>query len=74
MTDDEFAEKHKAGPTHPAGCTYGGFSCGYWLIAEGCDLEHWERHIVRDDECPCGTTFPGAGTTVVFFDASDELE
>lgn len=25
---------------HPMGCIYGGFSYGYWLIAEGCKLEH----------------------------------
>jgi hypothetical protein len=25
---------------HPRGCVYGGFSRGYWLIAEGCDLWH----------------------------------
>ena len=27
---------------HPAGCVYGGFSAftAYWLIAEGCELDH----------------------------------
>jgi hypothetical protein len=46
---------------HPKGCVYGGFSCGYWLIVEGCKLEHWERHIVVDDEtCACGTRFVGS--------------
>jgi len=29
---------------HPLGCTYGGFSKGYWLVTEGCMLEH-----TRDD-------------------------
>lgn len=47
--------------THAAGCVYGGFSCGYWLIAEGCTLSHWEEHYVGDDQrCPCGIEFPGA--------------
>lgn len=27
---------------HPAGCIYGGFSSGFWMIAEGCQLEHPE--------------------------------
>jgi hypothetical protein len=26
---------------HPLGCVYGGPD-GYWLIAEGCDLDHGE--------------------------------
>lgn len=47
---------------HPAGCTYGGFSCGYWLVAEDCDEFHPETHFVTDDRCPCGITFPGFGT------------
>jgi hypothetical protein len=25
---------------HPAGCTYGGFSEGFWLVAEGCKFDH----------------------------------
>jgi hypothetical protein len=25
---------------HPKGCIYGGFSYGYWLVAEGCKLDH----------------------------------
>lgn len=25
---------------HPMGCIYGGFADGFWLIAEGCELEH----------------------------------
>ena len=25
---------------HAAGCVYGGFGYGYWLIAEGCPLWH----------------------------------
>ena len=71
ISDERFAEMH--GPsTHPAGCTYGGFSCGYWLIADGCDLEHWERHITLENErCACGNHFPGAGRDVVFMDATD---
>jgi hypothetical protein len=28
---------------HPAGCIYGGFSVGYWLIADMCDLDHEVR-------------------------------
>jgi hypothetical protein len=29
---------------HPLGCIFGGgWSCGYWLIVEGCDLDHGER-------------------------------
>jgi len=27
---------------HPMGCIFGGFSDGYWLIAEGCKLSHEE--------------------------------
>ncbi len=54
-------------PTHPAGCSYGGFSCGYWLIAEGCELGHWERHIiVANESCPCGTRYPGAAGVILF--------
>jgi len=57
---------------HPAGCTYGGFSCGYWLVSEGCPLEHWERHLVLEHgRCPCGTVYPGAASMVVFVDATD---
>lgn len=25
---------------HAAGCMYGGFGYGYWLIAKGCPLDH----------------------------------
>lgn len=57
---------------HPAGCIYGGFSCGYWMIAEGCELEHPEKHYVTNDACPCGNTFPGAGTGAVGCDARGE--
>jgi hypothetical protein len=77
MTPDEFARRH--GPSeHAAGCTYGGFSCGYWLISPGCTEEHWEEHIVGDDDtCPCGHVFPGAGRGVVFCESgtppSDEV-
>jgi hypothetical protein len=57
---------------HDAGCTYGGFSCGYWMIADGCTEEHWERHLVSSDNtCPCGTIYPGAGRSEVIFDATD---
>jgi hypothetical protein len=56
--------------THPKGCTYGGFSCGYWLVADGCELEHWETHITNEDVCPCGITFPGARQSEVLFDAT----
>lgn len=71
MTDEKFAELH--GPSeHPAGCTYGGFSCGYWLVVEDCEREHWERHIVlADGTCPCGNSFPGASNTVVFYEQAD---
>ena len=27
---------------HRAGCRFGGFSLGYWIIAEGCPLFHGE--------------------------------
>lgn len=57
---------------HSAGCLYGGFSCGYWLIADGCDEFHPETHYVTDDRCPCGTEFPGAGTGVFVSDANDK--
>jgi hypothetical protein len=59
---------------HPEGCVYGGFSCGYWMIVEGCKLEHWERHIVlANDHCACGTHYPGAaGPCAVEFDATAE--
>jgi hypothetical protein len=62
---------HVSDGTHPAGCTYGGFSCGYWLISEGCTEYHPETHYVTDDRCPCGNEFPGAGTGVVVSDAED---
>lgn len=57
---------------HAAGCTYGGFSCGYWLLVEGCPEYHPETHIVTDDHCPCGHEFPGAGTGKVVSDAEDK--
>lgn len=28
--------------THPAGCIFGGFSDGYWMIVEGCTRFHGE--------------------------------
>lgn len=56
---------------HAAGCTYGGFSCGYWLVVEGCDEYHPETHIVRDGRCPCGNAFPGLGDGKVVSDADD---
>lgn len=28
---------------HPAGCIYGGFSKGYWLVADDCDRSHGEE-------------------------------
>lgn len=60
-----------APPEHPAGCSFGGFSCGYWLVSDGCELEHWETHYVQEhDHCPCGVLFPGAGGSQVFFDAT----
>lgn len=27
---------------HPLGCIYGGFGYGYWMIADGCELDHGE--------------------------------
>jgi hypothetical protein len=57
--------------THEAGCTYGGFSCGYWLVVDGCDEYHPETHYVTDDYCPCGHEFAGAGTMAVVYDAHD---
>ena len=57
--------------THDAGCVYGGFSCGYWLVVEGCPEYHPEKHYVTDDFCPCGNEFPCAGTCVVVADAQD---
>jgi hypothetical protein len=58
---------------HAAGCCYGGFSCGYWLVVDGCELEHHERHYVgADGRCPCGTLYPGAANCVVGFDATTE--
>lgn len=38
---------------HPAGCVYGGFSCGYWLIAKDCPFEHPMFHChTKDEPCP----------------------
>ena len=66
LTDRDFAAR-LGEPIHPAGCTYGGFSCGYWLTSPECGLDHWERHIVGPDgTCPCGHEFPGAANEVVF--------
>jgi hypothetical protein len=72
MTEEKFAAL--LGDTeHEAGCVYGGFSCGYWLISDECDLEHWEKHIVlADGRCPCGSECPGAFSTVVFLNASED--
>ncbi len=57
---------------HDAGCVYGGFSCGYWLISDDCDLDHWEHHYsAADDHCPCGNHFPGAGRNKVAFNRTD---
>jgi hypothetical protein len=58
--------------THAAGCTYGGFSCGYWLLVEGCEEYHPETHYATDDRCPCGHEFAGAGTGVFVSDAQDK--
>jgi hypothetical protein len=30
---------------HAAGCMYGGFGEGYWLIADGCPLWHGETTL-----------------------------
>lgn len=60
-----------ASPEHDAGCTYGGFSCGHWLVAAGCSEYHPETHIVTDDRCPCGFEFPGFGAGKVVFDVDD---
>jgi hypothetical protein len=60
-----------AATLHEKGCTYGGFSCGYWLVAEGCTEYHPETHIVTDDRCPCGHTFEGFGTGKCVSDADD---
>lgn len=65
ITDAAF-EVIRGDVEHEAGCTYGGLSCRYWLVVETCERDHWERHVVTDDGCPCGHTFPGAGTGVVF--------
>lgn len=27
---------------HPAGCVFGGFALGYWMIVDGCQLFHGE--------------------------------
>ena len=51
-----------AATRHEAGCSYGGFSCGYWMVVDGCPEYHPETHLVRDDRCPCGNVFPGFGT------------
>jgi hypothetical protein len=70
MTQEAFETRIGKG-IHDDGCTFGGFSCGYWIIVDGCKNEHWESHIVAEDEtCPCGNTFPGASRGVVFLDAS----
>ncbi len=51
---------------HLQGCVYGGFSCGYWMVAEGCDLPHPEKHYVGEDgRCSCGNEFPGAKNETV---------
>lgn len=57
--------------THAAGCTYGGFSCGYWLVSDGCPEYHPETHIVTDDRCPCGNTFPEFGSGLAVCDTND---
>jgi hypothetical protein len=54
-----------------AGCSYGGFSCGYWLVVDGCDKYHPETHIVTDDQCPCGNEFPGFGSGKAVCDHED---
>jgi hypothetical protein len=68
MSQEDFDGRVGDG-VHEAGCTFGGFSCGFWLIVPGCKEEHWESHVVAGDEtCPCGNTFPGAPRGVVFFE------
>lgn len=32
---------------HPKGCFYGGFSKGYWMIAEDCELFHGEVTVIE---------------------------
>ncbi len=46
-TDEDLIEPHEAG------CTFGGFSCQYWLVAEGCERRHPNVHVHgRDEFCP----------------------
>jgi hypothetical protein len=72
MTEKRF-EQLLGTTKHPEGCVWGGFSCGFWLIAPECELEHWERHIVGvNSHCPCGTEYPGAASTIVYFEANSE--
>jgi hypothetical protein len=33
---------------HSAGCIFGGFSYGYWLIADGCPRFHGEELVEAD--------------------------
>jgi hypothetical protein len=33
---------------HPAGCIYGGFSSGFWMVAEGCKFDHPEQTFTND--------------------------
>lgn len=60
-----------ASPRHAAGCSYGGFSCGFWLVIPDCTEYHPETHIVRDDRCPCGNEFPGFGSGLAVCDTDD---
>jgi hypothetical protein len=32
---------------HPLGCHYGGSPDGYWIIADGCELDHGETDYIR---------------------------
>lgn len=37
---------------HPQGCSWGGFGVGYWLVVEGCELEHRDLDDEPCDNCP----------------------
>ncbi len=34
---------------HPAGCVYGGWGYGYWMVADGCDRSHGEDEGRSED-------------------------
>lgn len=65
ITEEEFIAM-RGEKFHPAGCTYEmNGPCGWWGVADGCDLAHYERHVGNEDgRCPCGLDLQEEGPVI----------